>query len=252
MRTPFVAGNWKLNLDRTRAVDLASAIAEGAAGRRGVEIGVAPAFVHIEAVARALDGTGIKVGGQDCSDQHQGAFTGEVSAEMLRDVGATFAIVGHSERRHVYGESDDLTAAKLRAVLAGGLDAILCVGETLAEREAGQTEHVVRRQLASAASGLDAHDLARITIAYEPVWAIGTGKVATPEQAEEVHFYLRGLLTGLYDDRLAKSVRIQYGGSVKAGNAAELLAKENVDGALVGGAALEAASFLGILAAAWK
>jgi triosephosphate isomerase len=252
MRTPFVAGNWKLNLDRTRALDLSAAIAEAAAGRRGVEIGVAPSFVYLEAVARALDGTAVRVGAQDCCDQHQGAFTGEVSAEMLRDVGATFAIVGHSERRHVYGESDALTAAKLRAVLAGGLDAILCVGETLAEREAGQTEHVVRRQLQSAVAGIDADDLARVTLAYEPVWAIGTGKVATPAQAEEVHGYLRGLLTGLYDERLARTVRIQYGGSVKPSNAAELLAQENVDGALVGGAALEAASFVGILAAAWK
>ncbi|MEZ5978824.1 MAG: triose-phosphate isomerase [Planctomycetota bacterium] len=252
MRTPYVAGNWKMNLDRNAAVELARGVAEASTGRSGCDVAVAPSFVYKEAGARAVEGTSVRVGAQDCCDRDAGAFTGEVSASMLRDAGATFAIVGHSERRHVYGESDELTAAKLRAVLAGGLDAILCVGELLEEREAGRTEAVVRRQTTTALEGLDAAALARITFAYEPVWAIGTGKVATPDQAEEVHSYLRALVQGLYDDAVARNLRIQYGGSVKASNAAELLAKPNVDGALVGGASLEVPAFVGILEAAWK
>lgn len=250
MRTPYIAGNWKLNLDRAAALELARGIGDACADSDGVDMAVAPSFVYVEAVAEALRGTKVRVGGQDVCDQASGAFTGEVSAAMLADVGASFAIVGHSERRHVYGESDALTAAKLRATLAGGLDAILCIGELLTEREAGDTEAVVRRQITSAFEGIDRGDLARITLAYEPVWAIGTGQVATPDQAEQVHAFARGLVSGLYDDRAAEAMRIQYGGSVKPGNAAELLAQPNVDGALVGGASLDADSFAGIVAGA--
>lgn len=249
MRTPYIAGNWKLNLDRAAALDLARGIAAANGDGTGVDLAVAPPFVHIEAVAEALRGSGVRVGAQDCCDQDSGAYTGEVSARMLTEVGATFAIVGHSERRHVYGESDALTAAKLRAALAGGLDAILCLGELLEERQAGQTEAVVRRQLTSALADFDPADLARLTLAYEPVWAIGTGEVATPDQAEEVHAFARGLLAGLFDDVAAASVRIQYGGSVKPDNAADLLGRPNVDGALVGGASLKAGSFVGIASA---
>ena len=179
-----------------------------------------------------------------CCDQAKGAFTGEVSAAMLVDVGATFAILGHSERRHVYGESDELVNAKVLHALETGLDVILCVGETLEEREAGQTEAVVRRHVTKGLEGVA--DPARVTIAYEPVWAIGTGLTATPEQAGEVHTYLRGVLEGLYDEGTAETLRIQYGGSVKPANVAELMAVEGIDGALVGGAALEAESFIGI------
>ncbi|QDU86261.1 Triosephosphate isomerase [Planctomycetes bacterium Pla163] len=249
MRTPYIAGNWKLNLDRAGALDLARGIAAATSDATGVDLAVAPPYVHIEAVAEALRGTSVRVGAQNCCDQDSGAFTGEISARMLKEVGATFAIVGHSERRHVYGESDELIAAKLGAALAGGLDAILCLGELLEEREAGRTESVVRRQLTSALADFDRAHLGRLTLAYEPVWAIGTGKVATPDQAEEVHAFVRGLLAGLFDDAAAASVRIQYGGSVKPDNARELLGRPNVDGALVGGASLKADSFTGIAAA---
>ena len=202
------------------------------------ELGVAP-----EQVAQAIS--------QELSTAHttsrRSFIPGEISAAMLRDVGATIALVGHSERRHVYGEGDALVRAKLEAALAGGLDVIFCVGEKLEEREDGQTEAVNARQLTAGLKGLGADDLARITIAYEPVWAIGTGRTASPEQAAEVHGYLRGVLSGLFDAAAAARTRIQYGGSVKPDNAAALMASSDVDGALVGGAALEAKSFLGIV-----
>jgi triosephosphate isomerase len=248
-RTPYVAGNWKMNLSRGEAFELAERLRDGVGALDRVDVGVAPPFVYLELVAETLRRSGIRVGGQDCSDRGSGAFTGQVSAAMLRDVGCSFAIVGHSERRHLNGEGDELVGAKLRAALEAGLDGILCVGELLTERDAGQTEKVVQRQLQAGLAGLAAADLARVTIAYEPVWAIGTGRTATPAQASEVHLYLRGLLAGLYDERVAEGVRIQYGGSVKADNAAELLAAPGVDGALVGGACLRADSFLPIVEA---
>jgi triosephosphate isomerase len=246
-RRPFLAGNWKMNLDRAGAVALARALRERLTQLDDRDVAVFPPFVYLPEVAAVLAGTPIRVGGQDVCDRKAGAFTGEVSADMLRDVGATLALAGHSERRHVYGEGDALVNAKLRAALEGGLEVILCVGETLEEREAGRTEEVNGRQLTLGLEGVAAHDLARITIAYEPVWAIGTGRNASPEQAGEVHSYLRGVLAGLYDDAAAERMRIQYGGSVKAENAAQLLAQPDVDGALVGGASLQAEGFAGIV-----
>lgn len=247
MRKPYMAGNWKMNLDRAGAVALARDLRERIGDRDDVEVAVAPPFVYIEAVVAALEGSSIRVGGQNACDQASGAFTGEVSAAMLRDVGCSFVVLGHSERRHVYGESDELVNAKLQRALAEGLEVVLCVGETLEERQAGQTEAVVRRHLAQGLGGVAAGDMGRVTIAYEPVWAIGTGHTATPRQAGEVHHYLRGLLSGLYDDRVSGSTRIQYGGSVKPDNVRELLAVEDVDGALVGGASLKADSFHAIV-----
>jgi triosephosphate isomerase len=247
MRTPYLAGNWKLNLDRASALDLVGKLREHVGQRDDVDVAVAPPFVYLPAVAEALDGSPIRVGAQNMCDRPSGAFTGEVSAAMLADVGCDFAILGHSERRNVYGETDAMVNAKVALALETGLDVILCVGETLDERQAGRTESVVHRHLTEGLSGIGASAAARVTIAYEPVWAIGTGQVATPEQAGEVHTYLRGVLEGLWGDVAAETIRIQYGGSVKPGNVAELMAVDGVDGALVGGASLEADSFAAII-----
>jgi triosephosphate isomerase len=248
LRKPFIAGNWKMNLDRAGALALARALADSVGQRTDVDVAVVPPFVYLEAVVAALEGSRIQVGAQDACDQAAGAFTGEVSARMLQDVGCRFAVLGHSERRHVYGEGDTLVNAKVHRALEAGLAVILCVGETLAERQSAHTEAVVRRHLTTGLAGVSAADAGRVTIAYEPVWAIGTGHTATPAQAGEVHRYLRGLLSGLYDARVAGAIRIQYGGSVKPDNARELLAVEDVDGALVGGASLDAGSFRAIVA----
>ena len=245
-RKPYLAGNWKMNLERESALGLARTLGEHLAGRDDVDVAVAPAFVYVAEVVAALQGSPVKVGAQNVCDQEAGAFTGEVSAPMLKDVGCDFAIVGHSERRHVYGESDALVNAKVHQLLGAGLEVILCVGETLDERQGGQTETVVRRHLTEGLSGVSRQDLARVTVAYEPVWAIGTGQVATPEQAGEVHQYLRGLAKGLYDENAGEALRIQYGGSVKPGNVRDLMAVPDVDGALVGGAALTVDHFVPI------
>ena len=247
MRTPYLAGNWKMNLDRASALELARALGEHFGTRDDVDCAVAPSFVFLPDVVRALEGTAIRVGAQDVCEREAGAFTGEVSARMVADVGASFTIVGHSERRHVYGESDERVGEKVQRALEAGLDVILCVGETREEREAKRTEAVCRAQLTSGLAGVGADQISRITIAYEPVWAIGTGLTATPQQAGEVHEYLRGLLAGLYDESVAERIRIQYGGSVKPTNVAELMAVPDVDGALVGGASLKADLFVPIL-----
>ena len=246
-RVPYLAGNWKMNLDRRGALELVSALVSAVGDDRSREVAVFPPFVYIDEVARAAAGSAVEVGAQDVSDEPYGAFTGEVSVEMLKDVGARSVIVGHSERRHLYGETDDLVNRKLRAALAGGLKVVLCVGETLEERRADRTEQVTGGQLTEGLAGVSADDLARLTVAYEPVWAIGTGQTATPIEASAAHTYLRGVLSGLYDQRLADTVRIQYGGSVKPDNISELMAVPDVDGALVGGASLKAESFLKIV-----
>ena len=243
MRKPYLAGNWKLNLDLKAALELVGKLREQVGDSTEVDVAVAPCFVYLPAVIEALKGSPIRVGSQNVADQTSGAYTGEVSAAMLRDIGCDFAIVGHSERRALYGETDAMVNTKVKLALDAGLDVILCVGESLEEREAGKTEKVVHRHLTEGLAGIDAKHSDRITIAYEPVWAIGTGKVATPEQAGEVHTYLRGVLEGLWGDAAAETIRIQYGGSVKPGNVAELMAVDGVDGALVGGAALDADSF---------
>jgi triosephosphate isomerase len=246
-RKPFLAGNWKMNLDRKAGVELVRALRDGVAGVRDRDVAVFPPFVYLDEIVRAAAGSNLIVGAQNLCDEKNGAFTGEVSAEMLRDVGATHVLVGHSERRHLFGEGDELCNRKVARALAAGLHVILCVGETLDERDGARTEQVIGRQLSKGLAGVDATGVERLTVAYEPVWAIGTGRNATPAQAGEAHRYLRGVLSGLYDERTADAVRIQYGGSVKADNAATLMAVPDVDGALVGGASLKADSFLAIV-----
>ncbi len=236
-----------MNLDRRTALDLVAGVRAAADRRADVDVAVFPPFVYLDEIARSLAGSRVRLGAQNMCVEDSGAFTGEVSAAMLRDVNCTLVILGHSERRHVFGESDELVGAKVRKALAAGLEPILCVGETQGERQDGQTETVVRRQLVTGLDGVSKADVARVTIAYEPVWAIGTGLTASPEQAGDVHNYLRGVLAGLYSDPIAEALRIQYGGSVNAGNAAQLMAQPSIDGALVGGASLKADSFAGII-----
>jgi triosephosphate isomerase (TIM) len=253
MRTPFIAGNWKMNLNRAESVALAQATAEGTTGSAGVEVAVFPPSVYLDAVRTALAGSNVKWGTQNvCDEQKPGAFTGEICASMLVDLGCHYVIVGHSERRQMYGDTDAMVNKKTLAALAAGIRPVVCVGELLTERQAGKTAEVIRKQFEGSLAGLSPEQIEQIVIAYEPVWAIGTGLTATPAQAEEVHADLRKLLTERYNGPLAQRTRILYGGSVKPGNAAELMSQPNVDGALVGGASLKAADFLGIVAGAKK
>lgn len=249
MRRPFVAGNWKMNLNRAECEALTKGIAAGLEGDK-VEVGVCPPFPYLDVVVAAAAGSKIGVGAQNMYHEANGAYTGETSAAMLLDVGCKYVILGHSERRNVLGESNEDVNKKLVAALTAGLTPIVCVGELLEQRESGQTMSVIQEQFDGSFAGVSAADLVKCVIAYEPVWAIGTGKVATPEQAEEVHADLRNLMQQRYNAETAESVRIQYGGSVKPDNAAELLSQPNIDGALVGGASMKADSFLAIIAAA--
>lgn len=249
MRKTLIAGNWKMNLDRTQAVALAMELESGFATDSDVELAVCPPFVYLDAVAAVVQGAAIALGAQDMYFEKEGAFTGEVSGGMLTDLGCHYVILGHSERRHILGETDDVINQKVHAALALGLKPILCVGELLEEREASQTEAVVRQQMQGSLDGISADQMEDVVIAYEPVWAIGTGKVATPEQAQSVHADLRRMIEACYNPEVASKVRIQYGGSVKPGNAGELLSLPDVDGALVGGASLTASDFLGIVTA---
>ncbi|MHC4324244.1 MAG: triose-phosphate isomerase [Planctomycetota bacterium] len=252
MRKPFVAGNWKMNTDSHTGVELAENIASGSAQVAGqdVTVAVCPPFVYLQSVKNALRSTSIAVGAQDIYFESKGAFTGEISPSMLKDVGCSYCLCGHSERRHVIGESDELINKKVSAAIAGGLLPILCVGELLEEREASQTNDVVTRQVKEGLAGLSAEKIEAVTIAYEPVWAIGTGLTATPEQAQEVHDFIRKLLGQMYDETIAEEIRILYGGSVKPDNAAELMSRKDIDGSLVGGASLKADDFLAIIKAA--
>jgi triosephosphate isomerase len=249
MRKPFVAGNWKMTTNSSSSVDLAKGIASDATDMASAKATVAvfPPFVYLQSVINALGASSIGVGAQDVYFEPDGAFTGEISTSMLKDIGCTYCLCGHSERRHVIGETDELINKKLTAAIAGGLLPILCVGELLAEREASQTNDVVSRQLKNGLAGLSDEKVSAVTIAYEPVWAIGTGLTATPQQAQEVHEFIRKLLVDMYNDKLAEEIRIQYGGSVKPNNAAELMAQPDIDGLLVGGASLKADSFLEII-----
>jgi len=252
MRKPFVAGNWKMNTDSHNSVSLAEAVAAGSRdiASKSIAIAVIPPFVYIPAVVEALKTAHIAVGAQDVYYEPKGAFTGEISVSMLKDIGCTYALCGHSERRHVIGETDELINKKVAAAINGGLLPILCVGELIEERKAGKTTEVVTRQIEKGLAGLSAEKVSAVTLAYEPVWAIGTGLTATPEQAQEIHALIRGLVGRLYNEQLAQEIRIQYGGSAKPGNAAELMAQEDVDGLLVGGASLKADDFLEIMQAA--
>jgi triosephosphate isomerase (TIM) len=248
MRRQIIAGNWKMHGSRAENAALVEAIVHKLPNA-AADVWVCPPFVYLAEVSRALAGSPVALAAQDVCAETQGAFTGEVSAAMLKDVGCAGCIVGHSERRALFGETDQLVARKFAAVLAVGLTPILCVGESLAEREAGRTFEVVDRQLDAVLDLSGVAAFARAIIAYEPVWAIGTGKTATPQQAEEVHAHIRARVASR-DAKIAALVRIQYGGSMKAANAAELLSQPNVDGGLIGGASLKADEFLAIAAAA--
>lgn len=252
MRRPFIAGNWKMNLDLEASVALAEGLAREMEGIDHVDTAVCPPSVYLQPVGKALTGSKVALGAQNMYHQEGGAFTGELSGAMLMDVGCKYVILGHSERRHIFNESSDDVNVKVHAALAGGLTPIVCLGELLTQREAGQTSQVVRRQFEGSVSGLTAQQMKTVVIAYEPVWAIGTGQVATPDQAEEVHLDLRKVLEERYNKEVADVVRIQYGGSVKPDNAGELFARPNIDGALVGGASLKVDVFMGIIKAVRK
>ena len=250
MRRPFIAGNWKMNMNRESAIALAEAVAKRAEKLEGVDLAICPPSCYLDAVGRTISGSKVALGAQNMYHEKDGAFTGELSAAMLRDVGCTYVILGHSERRHIIGETDEAINKKVHAALQAGLIPILCVGELLAEREAGQTMAVIQRQFDGSLAGVSAEQMKTVVIAYEPVWAIGTGKVATPQQAEDVHLALRKIVAERYNAQIADGVRMQYGGSVKPDNASELLKQADIDGALVGGASLKVDQFLGIVAGA--
>ncbi|MGE5194492.1 MAG: triose-phosphate isomerase [Deltaproteobacteria bacterium] len=251
MRRLFVAGNWKMNTLTRSAVELAGALARAVpAPLEAVQVAVCPPFPYLSAVAAALAGSGVELGAQNAWHEKPGAFTGEVAVEMLLDAGCRWVILGHSERRQILGETDDLISKKTKAAVGQGLQVILCVGETLSQRQSGQTEQVLDSQMQGSLAGIDEKALARVVIAYEPVWAIGTGVTATTEQAESAHAHLRRWLGTRYNPRIGAEARILYGGSVKPQNARSLLEQPNVDGALVGGASLKLDDFLPIVQAA--
>ncbi len=245
-RTPLVCGNWKLFKTIAESLALATEVKNAVAPVRDVEVAIAPVFTALHPVGKKLEGSAVALCAQDSFWEDQGAFTGEVSAKLLKDVGCAYVIVGHSERRQLFGELDAAVNLKAKAILKHGMSPIVCVGETDKERDAGETFGRVASQLDGGLDGIPASEAARVVIAYEPVWAIGTGRTATPAQAEEVHAFIRGKLTERWGD-VAEQVRIQYGGSVKPDNARLLLEQPNIDGALVGGASLKADDFLRIV-----
>jgi triosephosphate isomerase len=245
MRDYYIAGNWKMHKTRAEAAELAKALVSQLKDGKHKYL-VAPSFTLIETVAAIVKGTNIRLGAQNVAAEEQGAHTGEVSVLQLKDLGVQTVIIGHSERRHVYKEDDALINKKVKLALRHGFEVILCVGELLEEREAGRAEAVCETQAVKGLEGVAAADLDRVVIAYEPVWAIGTGKTATPEDADAIHAWIRKVIGKLYNGDAAEKIIIQYGGSVKSENAAQLMAKENIDGALVGGAALKAETFVPI------
>ncbi|MDT7780542.1 MAG: triosephosphate isomerase [Acidobacteriota bacterium] len=248
MRKPVIAGNWKMYKLSADSVQTALELKPLVANANHCEVVIAPVFTSIKTVADRLEGSNIRVAGQDCSTESKhGAHTGEVAADMLRDAGATYCIVGHSERRQFYHETDNFVNRKALAALAAGLTVIMCVGESLEQREGGMAESVVRGQLEGGLRDLTASDLDRIIVAYEPVWAIGTGRTATPEQAQEMHAFVRRVFAGRFSTEAAERLRILYGGSVKPDNISGLMRQRDVDGALVGGASLEAETFARIV-----
>ena len=247
MRKKIVAGNWKMNTTVPEGIELAKAVAAKSAELpENVGLIVAPPFTHLAAVAEAIKGSRVELSAQNCADHEKGAYTGEVSVDMLKSVGCKWTILGHSERRQYYGETDEKLVVKVRLALAGGLGVILCVGENLEQREAGKHFDVVKEQIENVLFNFTAEELKNIVIAYEPVWAIGTGKTATAEQAEEIHAYIRKVLAGKFGKEAAEDTTILYGGSCKPSNAAELFAMKDIDGGLIGGAALKPEDFIGI------
>ena len=250
MRTKFVAGNWKMYTTLATARQLAAAVAQGLGAEQRVRVAVCPPFPYLLAVGEVLRGSAVALGAQNAFHEKEGAFTGEVSPTMLADVGCRHVILGHSERRHKFGETDAFINRKVHAVLAAGLQVILCLGETLDERRSNRTEAVLETQLHGSLAGLDAAKMAQVVLAYEPVWAIGTGQNATPEQAQQAHAFIRDRIAEKFGEETASKLPIQYGGSVKPDNAATLLHQPDVDGGLIGGASLKADDFLAIVRAA--
>lgn len=247
-RKLFIAGNWKMNKTATEGAELAAALKDMVAGLGDkVDIAVCPTFAALDRVSGVVSGTNIALGAQNLSDQKSGAYTGEVAADMLLDLKVKYVIIGHSERRQFYGETDELVAKKAKLALESGLLPIICIGETLEEREGGKTADVITTQVKGSLEGLDAADIVKTTIAYEPIWAIGTGKTATPEQAQDTHKIIRDLLADKYSNEVAEKIIIQYGGSVKPDNSKELLSQADIDGALVGGASLDAETFSALI-----
>jgi len=246
-RKLFIAGNWKMNSSAADSAAVAAGMSAEIGQIDAVDLAICPPFVYIPGVVEALAGSNIDVGAQNMYFRDNGAFTGEISGQMLKDIGCRYVILGHSERRHVLGETDELINAKIVKALSDGLEVIFCVGELLEQRKADQTAEVVTAQVTAGFEGISAEQAANITIAYEPVWAIGTGETATPDQAQEAHEMIRKLVGELYDADFAASMRIQYGGSVKPSNSADLLGQPDVDGALVGGASLKVEDFAGIV-----
>ena len=249
-RRPYVAGNWKMNLEASDAVRLASDIVRKTGRHRSVDIGIIPSFPYLMGIAPRLDGSPLKLGAQDLDAHTFGARTSGVNAAQLKSAGAVFTLVGHSERRAIFGDEDAVCNAKVHAALDSGLEVMLCIGETEMQRDQNQTQQVIESQLAGGLKGVSEEQWDQITLAYEPVWAIGTGRTASPDQAEQAHAWVRAWMEQRASKRVADAMRILYGGSVKPANAAELLAREGIDGALVGGASLEADSFAAIAAAA--
>ena len=249
-RKKLIAGNWKMNKTSADGVALARDLVIAVGKQSDVEVIVCPPFTAIEAVGKALEGSNVKLGAQNMHFEASGAFTGEISAPMLRAIFATHVILGHSERRTLFGETDELVNKKVLTALKNQLRPIFCIGETLAERESGSTLKVVQTQVERGLEGVSKDLAASLVVAYEPVWAIGTGKVATTEQAQEVHAFIRSLLTKLFTEPVAQKVRILYGGSMKPANAPELLAQKDIDGGLIGGASLESRSFVELVTAA--
>jgi triosephosphate isomerase (TIM) len=241
-RIPLIAGNWKMHTTIAEAEQLAAAVVTASKDLSDREVMIAPPFTHLAAVNKVLASSKVKLGAQNVCWEAEGAFTGEISPPMLRDLGCSMALVGHSERRHLFGESDELINHRLRGALRFGLTPVFCIGETLAEREENQTFAVLEQQVRAGLAGIALVD-APLVVAYEPVWAIGTGKTATTAQAQEVHGFIRGVLAALSEKKVAEQIRILYGGSVKSDNVDELLRQQDIDGALVGGASLKAESF---------
>ncbi len=247
MKKKFIAGNWKMNLSLIEARNLATALCDGLVNSDAVDVGVFPSFVFLKDICETLCGSNVSVGAQNMNKGKSGAFTGEISGSMLRDVGCTHVIIGHSERRTIFHETNLMINSKIKAALSYGLSPIVCVGEKQEERDADRTSEVVECQLSEGLEGLASEQAKELTIAYEPVWAIGTGKTASPEQANEVHAFIRSTIESRYGKDTAQSIRIQYGGSVNSKNAKDLLGQPEIDGALVGGASLDINSFLGII-----
>jgi len=246
-RRPILAGNWKMNMTATQTRDLASKLVPLVANVKDRDIVLGPPFTSIAAAADVIRGTNIGLAAQNLHWEDKGAFTGEISADMLLDSGCKYVIIGHSERRQYFGETDETVNKKVKQALKKGLLPIMCVGETLAEREAGKLNEVIGRQVTGGLKDVSADDMKKVVIAYEPVWAIGTGKTATPEQANEVHALIRGKVRSLYTADIAEGIRIQYGGSVTPENVSQLMAKPDIDGALVGGASLKPDSFAALV-----